>query len=284
MSQITLSLAYNRWKLLPEWKWLQSIPAPPKTAYERSRLTDRQRWLLDDLGITLTTPQSRFDAARHQNPLSSQENKPPAPQKTLEPPAKAPAAANAKEEKDSPLPPPPPPRDDTPSPEQLASVIERLQRDLAAVTQERDQLRSMLDMQRQQSPLVPQPPPPPPSVQTTDKGQVADLVQSLRAKKGQLRSTPTTTVPAPAPAAKNVLSDVLETGIRGRRKAVAGDPEEEEEEDDAFVQCQVCYSAGTLQCTDCKLAVYCSPACQKIHWGASHQHTCLPVSLRVTNE
>lgn len=276
--------AYQLWKLQPEYKWLQSLPAAPN-AYDRSRLSFRQRWILDDFKIGPGIPLARFEALRSQGRTA-------APLITVTP-------ARPEEEKDSPLPPlPPPPRDDNfPDPKELTSVIERLQRDLAAVTQERDQLRAIIQQQQPFSGgarlVVPTAPLPPPAPQTTDKGQVANLLNSIQTfdKKKKLRTAAATTTTT---RQKTGLTSTLEQAVLNRRGAIA--PKEEDdnefsntgapiqltEMDPVAAQCQVCYSAGVVQCTACKIATYCGEACQRRHWNAEHEYACIPVSERLS--
>jgi hypothetical protein len=39
-------------------------------------------------------------------------------------------------------------------------------------------------------------------------------------------------------------------------------------------QCLVCTKATSLQCSKCRVAYYCSPECQKIHWKVTHKNEC----------
>lgn len=297
--------AYQLWKLQPEWKWLQSLPNAPN-AFDRSRLTFRQRWILDDFKIGPGIPLARFDALRRPPSSSSSSKLTPTPA-----PAQSKGSAKTTVPATEETPPPPPPRDDNfPDPGELASVIERLQRDLAAVTQERNQLRLQMQQQQQQQqlsamgpggggarvfiPVAPAPPPPPPPAaqQTTDKSQVATLLDSLRSfdKRGLRARTPS------ARKKESTLTSTLQQAVTSRRRATAGEPDEDDDGEfssagalieshfahNAPGECQVCYSVATVQCVACKIATYCGEACQRRDWESEHQHACIPVSDRVT--
>jgi hypothetical protein len=303
-----MQAVYQRWKLTPEWKWLQGMTKPPGNE-ERARLSIRKQWLLADLGIKPATSQQAFDKARFFSPLSSSENK-------------APTTAITKKD-EGPPPPLPPPRDDldndTPLPPvpanqdllsqiDLITTIERLQRDLAAVTQERDQLRKIISTQQEQQPIppstfapsmvipqapaLPAPAMPPKVTATTDKGQVADLLQALRSfdKEKKLKQAPSlsekqTVTKKPATGAGG-LTGALENALKSRRGALREDSEIDGQiphpNSDTLevIECQMCYSEGVLQCSDCKIAMYCGAECQKSHWEASHSTCCLPAYQR----
>lgn len=275
--------AYERWKLTPEWRWFVQLLTPPPMG---ANLTTRQKWMLADLGITHKTTASAFERVKRFDPN----------------------APNTKED-DLP-PPPPPPRDDLPKQDQnrenkqnerLIAAIQKLETDLAAVTRERDELRRLLlsaqqeqqqQQQQQQSstmppmtlqggsappvfmapPTAPPPPPPialpPPAKQTTNKGEVANLLQALRG------GVPLKPVPASAASGSKKKDDggirnTLSDAITNRRRASREDE----------IDCQMCYSEGTLQCVECKIATYCSPACQTQHWD-QHAHVCMSSALR----
>ena len=109
---------------------------------------------LADLGVKPTTSLAAFDKARFFSPLSSaSENRVPTSQASSGGSGGKPTPSS---DSDKP-PPPPPPRDDEPVPLPVApanqepiATIERLQRDLSAVTQERDQLRKIIANQQEQ--------------------------------------------------------------------------------------------------------------------------------------
>lgn len=195
----------------------------------------------------------------------------------------------------------------------VEKVLQGVLKDMTALTQERDQLRALLEQTREAlrvatakaeaaasshlvpppSAAVPLPPPPPPSgepmrtVPSVPKPVVTNLLADIRKGKTLKPSAPAAS-PSESSSSSSGLADTLASALAARRGALSGtkksakEEEEDREADKAFdlaameaVSCEMCYSAATEQCAQCKVAYYCSRDCQVQHWtDGGHKHTC----------
>jgi hypothetical protein len=179
------------------------------------------------------------------------------------------------------------------------ATLAGMMRDMAALTQERDKLRALLEealkrvaeCRKQQQPprplsslpslSEPPPPPPPPSlpaktIPSVPKSQAADLLTSIR--KGAVLKKATPLTPKKEDGESSSLVDIIKKGAAARRSGIDGD-EKEDDDDDEWTQasigseCEMCYSAHTVKCADCKSVFYCGADCQRAHWQ-THANVC----------
>ncbi len=191
----------------------------------------------------------------------------------------------------------------------VEKVLQGVLKDMTALTQERDQLRVLLEQTREALkrasaaaaapsshivPPSPVPPPPPESIPVSKpsvpKPVVTNLLADIRKGTSLKPSTPSpAVVNKTAEKDESGLGDTLSRALAARRGAVAGrkktakEEEEDKEADKAFdlaamaiVSCEMCYSAATAQCIQCKTTYYCSRDCQVQHWTeGGHKHACM---------
>lgn len=183
----------------------------------------------------------------------------------------------------------------------IEKTLEKVKRDMTALTQERDKLRAMLEQAQAElrqaaaaaekplqppvptAPLPPTPPPsvakaplPQPTVPSVTKPELSDLLKAIQ--QGKTLKKAAEKAPLLPEAAKKGPASFADQ-LAAKFKNARAQKEEEEDSDNDFaagrISCEMCYSAPISQCVQCRRAFYCSSDCQARHWHeGGHKHSC----------
>jgi len=173
----------------------------------------------------------------------------------------------------------------------VEKVLQGVLDDMTALTQERDQLRILLDQAKEELqkaktavPSVPPSPQAPLPARAVPKPVVMDLLADIRKGKTLKPSGELTSKKTEAAESSSGLEGALAKALANRRGGVAGrgngDDDDDKEAANVFaaselISCEMCYSVATDQCALCKSAYYCSRDCQVQHWTeGGHKHAC----------
>ncbi len=170
--------------------------------------------------------------------------------------------------------------------ERVERVLQGVLKDMTALTQERDQLRTLLEQTRKelaQAREVKTIPSvradPPRVVPVVSKPEVTGLLADIR--KGKSLKKSGEGAKKKEEKESSGLAGTLSNALANRRGKLASD-DDDEEADKAFdlksqlVACEMCYSAPVSRCGQCKNVYYCGDkACQIAHWNeGGHKDEC----------